>query len=64
METHKGELFCVTCGANLALGTETEVIGEEQGVPAGKEYIKRTLYLYCPNQNCPQQYKRVNLPQV
>lgn len=60
METFKGEVFCPECGANMALGIDKDVVE----VSPGKEFIKRTLYLYCPNQNCPSQFKRVALPQT
>lgn len=60
MKIFKDELFCETCGSNLALGADTKL---EEPAP-GKEYIKRTLYLYCPNQNCPVQFKRVGLPEA
>ena len=60
MTTFKGEVFCSECGANLALGAENKLMEPA----AGKEYIKRLLYLYCPNQNCPLQFKRQELPKV
>lgn len=60
MRIYKDELFCDQCGGNLALGTDSEIVTNDQG----KEYIKRELYLYCSVQNCPQQFKRKALPQA
>lgn len=60
MKGFKDEVFCSKCGANLALGIETRL--EEPA--AGKEYIARVLFLYCPNQNCPLQNKRQELPEA
>lgn len=58
MTTFKGEIFCSECGANLSLGIEPKLMEPA----AGKEYIKRELYLFCSNQNCPLQNKRQPLP--
>lgn len=59
MKTWKDEVFCPVCGANMALGTDKEVAESE-----GKEFIKRTLYIYCPNGGCPEQFKRKELPEA
>ena len=60
MHTFKGEVFCSECSANMALGYDNQLIEPA----AGKEYIKRVVYLYCPNQNCPLQNKRQELPKA
>ena len=58
--TYKGEVFCSECGSTMALGIDKEIVEPA----AGKEYIKRVLFLYCPSQNCPLQSKRQELPKA
>lgn len=60
MKAFKGEVFCPECGGNLALGYEKEIVEME----SGKDYLKRTLFLTCGNQNCPLQNKRQPLPEA
>jgi hypothetical protein len=60
MKAYRDEVFCSECSANLALGIDSEIAE----TVTGKQYIKRTLYLFCPNQNCPAQSKRRELPEA
>jgi hypothetical protein len=59
-KTWKDEVFCPKCGANMALGIDKDIVEPV----VGQEYVMRTLFLYCPNQNCPLQNKRQELPEV
>ena len=59
MKTFKDEVFCPECGANMALGIEKSSTDLADG-----QYVKRILYLYCPNQGCPFQFKRKDLPEA
>lgn len=60
MTTYRDEIFCSVCSANMALHMDKEVVEPASGM----DYVKRTLYLICPNQNCPLQNKRQELPKA
>ena len=60
MTTYRGDYFCTACGSTLALHYDEE----DRLNDSGRPYRARVLFLVCPTQYCPQQYKKLPLPEA